>query len=223
MKTAIFDFDGTLFDEETIPFCLNKWKTFGYSSRQFYKVYSKLLIVFLQCKLKLGAYKEKIKMRNKATELFLELFEGLSEDETMGYFNRLIPEIEKHFNLEVVQAMKAHKADGYRVIMLSGCFDVILSKIAKILPIDDIICTSLIIDKDGLNAKQRIDIVSAEAKLKHLMNYAEKTPVNFEESYSYADSYYDYEILKICGHPVAVKPDDKLRKIAVQEGFSIME
>jgi phosphoserine phosphatase len=43
--------------------------------------------------------------------------------------------------------------------------------------------------------------------------------VDLQKSYAYADSYADREILECVGHPVAVNPDRRLRKVAQSRGW----
>jgi phosphoserine phosphatase len=45
---------------------------------------------------------------------------------------------------------------------------------------------------------------------------------NFSESWFYSDSLNDLPLLAKVNHPVAVDPDDTLRKHAMQQGWPIM-
>jgi len=48
MKLAIFDFDGTLFPVETLPFLLSQWKKLKYSKTRYYKTYIFLMPLYLK-------------------------------------------------------------------------------------------------------------------------------------------------------------------------------
>ena len=47
--------------------------------------------------------------------------------------------------------------------------------------------------------------------------------VDFAASYAYADSYSDMGLFEMVGHPVAVYPDRKLRALAGERGWAIMD
>jgi phosphoserine phosphatase len=46
--------------------------------------------------------------------------------------------------------------------------------------------------------------------------------VDWQASYAYADSYHDLPFLELTGHPVAVHPDPKLRQVAREKGWPIV-
>ena len=45
--------------------------------------------------------------------------------------------------------------------------------------------------------------------------------IDLEHSYAYGDSYADKEFLESVGHPVAVNPDRRLKKLAESRGWPI--
>jgi phosphoserine phosphatase len=47
VKLAIFDFDGTLFLEDTLPFLLKQWAKFGYSKLKLGIVYASLARLYV--------------------------------------------------------------------------------------------------------------------------------------------------------------------------------
>lgn len=54
MKLAIFDFDGTLFPHETLPFLLKQWKIQKYSRARLYCVYMVIGGMYIWYKLGFG-------------------------------------------------------------------------------------------------------------------------------------------------------------------------
>ena len=47
--------------------------------------------------------------------------------------------------------------------------------------------------------------------------------VDWKNSYAYGDSYADLPVLNLVGNPIAVKPDEKLRHIAIRKQWEIIE
>lgn len=52
---------------------------------------------------------------------------------------------------------------------------------------------------------------------------ATKKSIDLEKSYSYSDSMSDLPMMEIVGHPVAVNPDQALRKIARERGWPVVQ
>ncbi|HLR71231.1 MAG TPA: HAD-IB family hydrolase, partial [Pseudogracilibacillus sp.] len=47
--------------------------------------------------------------------------------------------------------------------------------------------------------------------------------IDWQNSFAYGDSYSDLSVLDLVGNPIAVKPDNKLREIAVSKNWEIMD
>ncbi len=63
--------------------------------------------------------------------------------------------------------------------------------------------------------------LSGAAKAAATRCLAEAWGVDLHRSYAYADSYADREFMEGLGHPVAVNPDRRLRRIARVRGWEI--
>lgn len=59
-------------------------------------------------------------------------------------------------------------------------------------------------------------------KVEKLLEQLKDLPINWKESRAYADSFYDQDILKLVGEPVAVKPDEGLQSLAQKQAWRIM-
>lgn len=60
MKLAIFDFDGTLFTKQTIPFFIEQWHKLNYSKSKLFIIKNRIIFLFIKYKLRLLP-KEKLK------------------------------------------------------------------------------------------------------------------------------------------------------------------
>lgn len=59
------------------------------------------------------------------------------------------------------------------------------------------------------------EFVWGKGKLRAVEDWADRNDVDLSRSYAYSDSWYDVPLLSAVGHPVAVKPDARLRAYAV--------
>ena len=56
-----------------------------------------------------------------------------------------------------------------------------------------------------------------------VLDYAKKHKINLKQSYAYADSFTDKEVMELVGHPIAVNPDKRLKKYAKEKGWKIIQ
>lgn len=226
MKAAIFDFDGTLFPVETIPFLIKQYTKLGYSRLRQWSVVLQVIPYLIQYKLLKTMDKEAF--RKQAVYIFLKLFKGMTEDETRIYFEKNVDTVISLLDPKVVEEARRLKEAGYYTVLLSGCFDMLLNPIAEHVGFDAVIGTSLIFEakstgESTLNPATPIDVISGNRKAEAAVKMATEKAIRLEDSYAYADSYYDRNILELVGHKIGVNPDDGLREICLDEGWEIME
>lgn len=218
-KLAIFDFDGTLFTALTVPYLFDKWMSLSYPRQSVSRVKGIILKdYFLN---KIGILSKK-KFRDKAAVDFLKLFKDMSEDEVNEFFTKACQGIDNHFSKDMLDEIEKAKAEGYELVLVSGSFQPFLDSAVKNLGFTKILGTKLPFKNDRTDLKKGIKIINGIEKKNSVMKAYEDEEVDYENSKAFADSYYDEFILKLTGNPVAVTPDDELRKIAEEEGWKII-
>lgn len=225
MKIAIFDFDGTLFPLETIPFFIKQYPKLGYSRWQQIKMMVGLVPEFLSYKLAKNPDKEKF--RHKAVYQFLSMFQGLTEEEVHEFFLKNVETVRSLLDPEVLSEVQHCQDEGYHTVLLSGCFDMLLIPLAKYYNFDEVIGTSLVFSqyKDQqprMQSSAPITIISGDQKVAAAKSIGKGGQVDWPSSVAYADSYYDAPVLRLVGHKVAVNPDRKLMTIAQENDWKIM-
>lgn len=60
-----------------------------------------------------------------------------------------------------------------------------------------------------------------ENKAQKIMEIASSKDIELKKSFAYGDYVEDYYMLNIVGNPVAVNPDKKLKKIAIERDWNI--
>ncbi len=220
MKLAIYDFDGTLFNEETIPYLLDKWEEFDYSSYARTTVRKKILKKYFLRKIKLLS---KENFRSQATIDFLRIFDDMDRKEIEIFFKKSCENIENYFNKKILDEINKSSNEGYKNVMLSGCFQIMLDFALKDLPFDHIIGTKLPITDKGINLDNKIEIISGMKKKDILLKSYDGNLVDWKESKAYGDSLYDKYAMELTGYPTAVTPDDKLRDYAEKNNWKIID
>lgn len=220
LKLAVFDFNGTIFPKETIPFLIKCWKKFNYSRYRLYKLYIKLLPLILKYRFPFLTTMTKEEMKVKFMERFATMFKGMSRKEIKKYFQKVEKEASQYFNLEVISSLEEFKNGNYETVLLSGAFIQLLEVVGSRLGFDKVIGSSILRSKNpGVN---KISVLSGSNKLKVLKENYESEDVDWENSYAFADSIDDLELLEAVGNPVVVNPDQKLLDHAENKDWDII-
>ena len=224
MKVAIFDFDGTLFPVETIPFLIKQYPKLGYSRWKQVKMMMGLIPELVKYKVSKNGDKEKF--RHKAVYLFLSMFEGMTEDQVRLFFQKNVATVKSLLDPEVLMEVTRRQEAGYHTVLLSGCFDMLLKPLADHYKFDEVIGTELIFVKhqDQLRMKSStpIKVISGHNKVDAAKSIGQGHHIDWSASVAYADSYYDEPVLELVGHKIAVNPDQKLTAIAEKKAWTVM-
>lgn len=213
MKLAIFDFDGTLFLKDTLPYLFKLWRKFGYSKRKLFAVFFSVSRLFISYKASFSSGGREY-LIPEVMRRFTALFAGMSREEVEGFFRRCAQVIIKQLNGAVIDEIIKAKGEGYRTVLLSGCYSYLLGLIAKSLMIDDVIGTEMNYRDGYVDLSRPLRVVYGKEKEARIKEIYSVGNIDWEGSAAFADSFTDLSILKMVGKPVAVDPDGELKKVA---------
>ncbi len=222
MKLAVFDFDGTLFPKDTLPFLFSHWKNLKCTRFTYYKTFLSLIPLSLKYKLQIITKLSKQEIKLMAVRKSNRLFIGMTEQEVIAYFSNCVQEIKGLLNEPVVREIERAHSEGFHTVLLSGAYNHLLRDIGEYLNFDTVIGSEMCFNNNYYDADKETEVVVGDLKLKKIYERFDKDLIDWEASRSYADSYSDIDILQAVGHPVAVNPDAKLRAIAVEKGWRII-
>jgi fatty acyl-CoA reductase len=118
-----------------------------------------------------------------------------------------------------MRRIREHRAAGHRVVFLTGALDF---TIAPMTPLADIIATATMRQRDGKYTGELEEVPYAgDARASFLRRLAKELGADLPHSYAYADSLSDLPMLESVGHPVAVNPDPRLRRIARDRRWAV--
>ncbi len=122
------------------------------------------------------------------------------------------------------QAIAAHRAAGDRLVLLTSASIYIARLVADDLGLDDVLCNRFEVDDSGRFTGRPVEpLCFGPGKVEHARRWAEAHGVDLSASTAYADSMTDLAILEAVGHPVAVHPDPRLRRVAVERGWPVAD
>jgi HAD superfamily hydrolase (TIGR01490 family) len=220
MKLAVFDFDGTLSPQDTLPFLLKQWKKFKYPKIKRYLVYASVLPLYLKYKLGKGSREE---IRKEGMRRFSQIFSGMSKKDFRDFMERSSKNILPELNGEIVREIRKAREAGYHTVLLSGCYQSFLKYVGEALGIDTVLGTHMNYTNGCIDLKKPMEIVSGEVKTERLRRHFAEMDVNWKGSTAYADSMSDIEILHMVGKPVVVDPEPKLKEVAERKEWRIIE
>lgn len=162
--------------------------------------------------------------RNVFNEYFFRSYEGESFDRLRYFADELFEEVLKPAIYDGTPELIAQgKKLGQKQIVLTGALDFTIEKLMDYLGIDDYVANRLEFVNGYATGRVLPPVMASATKAKWMREYAEKNDINLSESYAYSDSISDLPMLSIVGHPVAVNPDFRLRKTAIQHDWAILD
>lgn len=219
MRVAIFDFDGTLYPQETYTLMMNYLKEHPVHSSKYKKFYKALMKPYLAYKMKL--YPEG-KMKAKSMQIYLNALKDLSQEELEAYFIEMSDGMSKDLNQTVVERLKKHLIDGDHVLVVSGAFTTMLNEVTKEYAVHQVIGTEIPYSNGSLDTANEIFHIQGIRKNMMIDQALDGYEIDWENSTAYGDSISDISVLELVGNPVAVRPENRLRSIAEERKWEIL-
>jgi HAD superfamily hydrolase (TIGR01490 family) len=119
---------------------------------------------------------------------------------------------------EPLRLVQQHRERGEKVYVVSATLQEIVEHIADDLGFDGAIGSTCEI-VDGVYTGKTLRAAHGEGKARALRELAADEGLDLSASTAYSDSHSDVPFLEAVGHPVAVNPDRKLRRIARLRGW----
>ncbi|AXH99583.1 HAD-IB family hydrolase [Sporosarcina sp. PTS2304] len=219
MKVAIFDFDGTLYTKETFSLLMDHLKKHPTYKRYYGKFYRSILPLYIRYKLNILPESE---MKERSMQLYLRALSPLTLPQLQRYFEEMHDEMKNDFNEEVVARLAEHRADGYRVLLVSGAYTPFLHAVTHHLPFDHVIGTDIPSRGDHIALDLPFIHIQGHRKNEQVEKALQNESIDWANSFAYGDSIADLPVLENVGHPVAVRPDAKLATIATDRQWEIL-
>jgi len=123
---------------------------------------------------------------------------------------------------ETLRTAYAHQDAGRPAYILTAASQELADVLARVLIFDGGIGTRSEVRDGVYTGRADGPFVYGEGKAEALREVAERAGIDLAASYAYSDSASDLPMLRAVGHPVAVNPDERLERVAREEGWQIM-
>lgn len=134
--------------------------------------------------------------------------------------------VQPHLLEESIALVRRHRQAGDEVVIVTATNEFVTWAIAQAFGVTELIAVELERDGDGWITGAIRGVPSArEGKVTRVEQWLAATGRGWDdvESTFYSDSFNDLPLLEKVDHPVATNPDDRLRAVALQRGWRILD
>lgn len=211
---AFFDLDGTIIATHSVTDLFMERLMSGKVRKEEVFDIANLAVRYM---LKTSDFVDGIKssVRNMAGMDEDELIELASKVKTERLAPQVFPEIRA--------IIRAHRKKGHTLAVVTSASRYQVAPLAADLGIDNIICTELEVVDGKFTGELSGPACYGPAKLTAAKAFAKKHRIGLKKSYFYSNGSEDIPLLEAVGHPVAIAPDDKLKRVALRRGWLVHE
>ena len=217
IRAAFYDFDGTLVSSNVVTryafFAKNHPSRFEAFLR-----YTKLLLT-VPFWLALDAYSRRLFNR-----VFYREYRGmrrdmLDEQSQRMFTSDILPKIYPGAK----PLIESDRSDGFRLVLVSGGLDFAIAPAVGYFGFDDVIANRLVFENGTATGEIAPPLLAEQEKVAAIERYCREYNVDTARSKAYSDSLSDLPMLEVVGVPAAVNPDRRLRKVAVERGWPVLD
>src|SRR6267142_1200890 len=112
---------------------------------------------------------------------------------------------------------------GYRNVLVTGTLDFTIRPIALHFGIEEVICNRLEFKNHIATGRVLPPLLARSEKANSIRQYAVQKGIELNDSCAFSDSSADVPVLNTVGYPDATNPTRRLRRIALQNHWPILE
>src|ERR1051326_3033510 len=216
-KAAFYDLDGTLLSCNLV----SMHAYYARNDRSPVKSVYQFLKVLLSVPLLFGL---DLYSRSLFNVVSFRAYRGMHRDRLIGLADDLFEVTLKPSIFPHAQALvDTTRQLGYRNVLVTGTLDFTIRPIALHFGIDEVICNRLEF-KNHIATGRVLPVLLAEhEKARSVREYAVREGIDLSKSCAFSDSSADVPMLSAVGHPVATNPTRRLRRVAQQKNWPILD
>jgi HAD superfamily hydrolase (TIGR01490 family) len=130
------------------------------------------------------------------------------------------------FREEALALLREHRGAGDRIVIVTATNEFVTRPIAHAFGVQELIAVELERGADGwITGEIRGTPSAREGKVARVAQWLASCSLGWNDVQTtfYSDSFNDLPLLEAVNHPVATNPDDRLRALAAQRGWRILD
>jgi len=216
-KAAFYDLDGTLLScnlVTTHAYYARNDRSLLKSAYQFSKVVLSAPVLFVV----------ELYSRSLFNVISFRAYRGMHRDRLIGLADDLFEVTLKPSIYPQAQALiDATRNAGYRNVLVTGTLDFTIRPIALHFGFEEVICNRLEFRNHVATGRVLPPLVAENEKARRIREYAARESIDLDQSCAFSDSSADVPMLTAVGNPVATNPTRRLRRIAMQRNWPILD
>lgn len=211
---AFFDVDGTLINANAVNYYLDL-ATHGVSPlRQGW------MTARLAAKIPYYLLLDRID-RDRFNHAFYQNYRGFYLDDCQQWSQRYFHQVlESKLFPAALACIAQHRAAERQIILVTGSLDFIVAPLAEFLGATAL-STRLEIQAGQFTGRLVPPSLAGAGKVRCMQDLAHTQGIDLAQSYAYGDSKADLAMLQAVGNPVAINPDARLNRVALDRGWPI--
>jgi len=211
MKFIIFDLDDTLLSGD----CEREWITFLTSKGLMNDSSAKLDQFDLD-------YRKGILDFEEYSTFIQKPIMGLTREELDNLVEEFIQKNIHHLTDNLTRDLLNEASSADKVLIASGSHDFLVKGFADFFKIDSSIGTPVELKNNIFTGQLSGEPTFSDGKVRAVEKWCNSNDIEVKDSIFYSDSINDLPMFEVCGVPVAVNPDEKLKKIAKERDFKVI-
>ena len=211
MKFIIFDLDDTLLSGD----CEREWITFLTSKGLMNDSSAKLDQFDLD-------YRKGILDFEEYSTFVQKPIMGLTREELDNLVEEFIQKNIHHLTDNLTKDLLNEASSADKVLIASGSHDFLVKGFADFFKIDSSIGTPVELKNNIFTGQLSGEPTFSDGKVRAVEKWCNSNDIEVKDSIFYSDSINDLPMFEVCGVPIAVNPDEKLKKIAKERAFKVI-
>ncbi len=162
--------------------------------------------------------------RRLFNELLYSAYEGVSEDRLEVLSEEVHEKVLRPaLAPSALELVRRARARGDEIVLVTGALGCMLRHLARELEVDHVIANELEMQGHVATGRLQKPVVAGPTKARLVREHARSRGFDLGECSAYSDSHSDVPLLSVVGHPTAVNPDARLRRLARAYDWPIVE
>ncbi len=216
-RMAFYDLDGTLVSSNIVTRYAFLAKNHPSRARAILK-YTKLLLS-VPMLMGLDVYSRRL-----FNEIFFHEYRGMKKDWLRELAEPLFEKVIRPTIYPGAKALvEADRDRGFRPVLVTGELDFALDPVVRYFGFQDVICNSLVYEDGAATGEVASPLIAEREKVAAMMRVCREYHVEMAQSKAYSDSSSDVPMLESVGKPAAVNPDWRLKRVAAERGWPVLD